>query len=172
LVIERKIARLLCNVHMRCPSGKVCCRGRIDRSRQCTHQTGIGTGPWFRLGGRPSRAFVKSSPGSEAATSYRCRLGKNCACRATGATPSHACRESASKYLLRRGVVGDARRMRAGLAHARQNGERIGRPATAAMHTIEVPKLLRSGLSKSKIRRRLNIGRTSVRRTPACQTNQ
>jgi DNA invertase Pin-like site-specific DNA recombinase len=32
------------------------------------------------------------------------------------------------------------------------------------MHTDEVRKLRRSGLSKSEIARRLNIGRTSVRR--------
>jgi DNA invertase Pin-like site-specific DNA recombinase len=55
-------------------------------------------------------------------------------------------------------------RVRAGLAHARQNGKRLGRPATATMHTDEVRKLCRSGLSKSEIARRLNIGRTSVRR--------
>jgi putative DNA-invertase from lambdoid prophage Rac len=55
-------------------------------------------------------------------------------------------------------------RVRAGLAHARQNGKRLGRPATATMHTDEVRKLRRSGLSKSEIARRLNIGRTSVRR--------
>ena len=54
-------------------------------------------------------------------------------------------------------------RVRAGLAHARQNGKRLGRPATAALHTDEVRKLRRSGLSKSEIARRLNIGRTSVR---------
>lgn len=55
-------------------------------------------------------------------------------------------------------------RVRAGLAHARQNGKRLGRPATAAMHTNEVRKLRRSGLSKSEIARQLQIGRTSVRR--------
>jgi putative DNA-invertase from lambdoid prophage Rac len=55
-------------------------------------------------------------------------------------------------------------RVRAGLAHARQNGKRLGRPATAAMHADKVRKLHRSGLSKSEIARRLNIGRTSVRR--------
>ena len=61
-----------------------------------------------------------------------------------------------------RGVLGE--RVRAGLAHARQNGKRLGRPATAAMHTDKVRKLSRSGFSKSEIARRLNIGRTSVRR--------
>jgi putative DNA-invertase from lambdoid prophage Rac len=55
-------------------------------------------------------------------------------------------------------------RVRAGLAQARQNGKRLGRPATAARQTSEVLKLRRSGLSKSEIARRLNIGRTSVRR--------
>lgn len=54
-------------------------------------------------------------------------------------------------------------RVRAGLAHARQNGKRLGRPATAARHADQVRKLRRSGLSKSGIARRLNIGRTSVR---------
>jgi hypothetical protein len=52
--------------------------------------------------------------------------------------------------------------LRAGLAHARQNGKRLGRPATAAVHADRVRKLRRSGLSKSAIARRLHIGRTSV----------
>ena len=55
-------------------------------------------------------------------------------------------------------------RVRAGLAHARQNGKRLGRPLTAALHADQVRKLFRHGLSKSEIARRLNIGRTSVRR--------
>jgi DNA invertase Pin-like site-specific DNA recombinase len=55
-------------------------------------------------------------------------------------------------------------RVRAGLAHARQNGQVLGRPATAALHTAEVRKLYRTGVSKAEIARRLNIGRTSVRR--------
>jgi DNA invertase Pin-like site-specific DNA recombinase len=55
-------------------------------------------------------------------------------------------------------------RTRAGLAHARQNGKRLGRPATAALHAREVRKLYHAGLSKSEIARRLQIGRTSVRR--------
>jgi DNA invertase Pin-like site-specific DNA recombinase len=61
-----------------------------------------------------------------------------------------------------REVLGE--RVRAGLAHARQNGKRLGRPATAAMHADQVRRLRRAGLSKSEIARRLNIGRTSVRR--------
>jgi hypothetical protein len=55
-------------------------------------------------------------------------------------------------------------RTRAGLAHARENGKRLGRPATAAVHAAEIRKLYRAGVSKSEIARRLNIGRTSVRR--------
>jgi len=55
-------------------------------------------------------------------------------------------------------------RVRAGLAHARQNGQRLGRPLTAALHTDQVRKLYRAGTSKSAIARRLEIGRTSVRR--------
>src|ERR1700757_4648771 len=55
-------------------------------------------------------------------------------------------------------------RTRAGMAHARQNGKRLGRPATAAAHTAEIRKLHRAGVSNSEIARRLQIGRTSVRR--------
>jgi putative DNA-invertase from lambdoid prophage Rac len=55
-------------------------------------------------------------------------------------------------------------RVRAGLAEARLNGTRLGRPATAANRAAEVRKLHRAGISKSEIARRLDIGRTSVRR--------
>ena len=56
-------------------------------------------------------------------------------------------------------------RTRAGLAHARENGKRLGRPATAAArHTAEIGKLHRAGASQSEIARRLQIVRTSVRR--------
>jgi len=55
-------------------------------------------------------------------------------------------------------------RVRAGLAHARQNGQRLGRPLTAGLHADQVRKLYRAGTSKSAIARRLEIGRTSVRR--------
>lgn len=55
-------------------------------------------------------------------------------------------------------------RVRAGIAHARQNGQRLGRPLTVALHADQVLKLHRTGVSKSEIARRLNIGRTSVRR--------
>jgi putative DNA-invertase from lambdoid prophage Rac len=53
-------------------------------------------------------------------------------------------------------------RVRAGLAHARQNGQRLGRPLTAALYADQVQKLFRAGTSKSEIARRLDIGRTSV----------
>jgi DNA invertase Pin-like site-specific DNA recombinase len=55
-------------------------------------------------------------------------------------------------------------RVRAGLAHARQNGKRLGRTATAALHTAEIRKLHRAGVAKAEIARRLGVGRTSVRR--------
>ena len=55
-------------------------------------------------------------------------------------------------------------RVRAGLVHARQNGQRLGRPLTAALHADQVWKLYRAGASKAEIARRLVIGRTSVRR--------
>ena len=62
-------------------------------------------------------------------------------------------------------------RVRAGLAHARENGKRLGRPATAAAKSVEIRKLCRAGVSKAEIARRLNIGRTSVRRILAQQNN-
>ena len=55
-------------------------------------------------------------------------------------------------------------RVRAGLAHARQQGTRLGRPPSAPHHAAQVRKLYRDGVSKAEIARRLNIGRTSVRR--------
>src|SRR3977135_3950332 len=52
-------------------------------------------------------------------------------------------------------------RTRAGLAAARANGKRLGRPETAAIYADQVRKLHRAGVSKSEIARRLQIGRTS-----------
>jgi len=49
-------------------------------------------------------------------------------------------------------------RVRAGLAEARLSGKRLG------LHADMVRKLYRAGVSKAEIARRLNIGRTSVRR--------
>jgi len=60
-------------------------------------------------------------------------------------------------------------RVRAGLAHARQNGQRLGRPVTAAFDTDQVRKLYRAGASKAEIARRLHIWRTSVRRILAAR---
>src|SRR6201997_5481623 len=53
-------------------------------------------------------------------------------------------------------------RVRAGLAHARQNGKKLGRPITAGLHGEKVRKLHRAGISNSEIARRMQIGRTSV----------
>src|SRR3954454_24871000 len=55
-------------------------------------------------------------------------------------------------------------RTRAGLAQARLNGRRLGRPLTAGLRAAQIRKLNRAGVSKSEIARRLQSGRTSVRR--------
>ena len=55
-------------------------------------------------------------------------------------------------------------RVRAGLDHARQQGKRLGRPPSVVHQAVEVRKLYRQAISKSEIARRLQIGRTSVRR--------
>ncbi len=55
-------------------------------------------------------------------------------------------------------------RVRAGLAHARQQGKRLGRPPSVFQKAVEARKLHQHGNSKSEIARRLQIGRTSVRR--------
>jgi DNA invertase Pin-like site-specific DNA recombinase len=55
-------------------------------------------------------------------------------------------------------------RIRAGIAQARLKGKRFGRPLTAAKKASQIRKLYRAGVSKAEIARRLEIGRTSVRR--------
>src|SRR5271156_4451612 len=55
-------------------------------------------------------------------------------------------------------------RVRAGLVHARQQGKRLGRPPSVVHNAPVIWKLCRQGISKSEIARRLQIGRTSVRR--------
>jgi DNA invertase Pin-like site-specific DNA recombinase len=55
-------------------------------------------------------------------------------------------------------------RVRAGLAHARENGKRLGRPPTASLNAKHIRQLFRAGISKAAIARQLQIGRTSVRR--------
>ena len=61
-----------------------------------------------------------------------------------------------------RDILGE--RVRAGLAEALRNGTKLGRPVTAAKKTSQIRKLHRAGVSKAEIARRLDIGRTSVRR--------
>ena len=61
-------------------------------------------------------------------------------------------------------------RTKAGLAHAREKGKQLGRPASAAVHDAEIRKLHRGGVSKSEIARRLQIGRTTVRRILAARS--
>jgi DNA invertase Pin-like site-specific DNA recombinase len=55
-------------------------------------------------------------------------------------------------------------RILAGIAQARKNGTRLGRPNTAAQKVAAVRKLFAEGFSKAEIARRLSIARTSVRR--------
>lgn len=55
-------------------------------------------------------------------------------------------------------------RTRARLAQARLNGKQLGRPVTAGLHAAEIRKLHRAGVAKAEIARKLQIGRTSVRR--------
>jgi DNA invertase Pin-like site-specific DNA recombinase len=51
-----------------------------------------------------------------------------------------------------------------GIAQARSEGGRHGRPKTAALRLNQIRKLKRQGLNHSQIARTLHIGRTSVRR--------
>jgi DNA invertase Pin-like site-specific DNA recombinase len=60
-------------------------------------------------------------------------------------------------------------RVRASLVHARQNGKRLGRSITAGLQAAEIRKLHRAGVAKAEIARRLQIGRTSVRRILAAK---
>ena len=60
-------------------------------------------------------------------------------------------------------------RVRAGLAHARHQGRRLGHPPLPVQKAAEARKLFRQGTSKSEIARRLNISRTSVRRLLAAR---
>src|SRR5580658_3680788 len=55
-------------------------------------------------------------------------------------------------------------RVCAGLTHARQQGKRLGRPPSVVHKAVEAHKLHQQGSSKSEIARKLEIGRTSVRR--------
>lgn len=55
-------------------------------------------------------------------------------------------------------------RVKAGIAQARKDGRPHGRPVTVGKKAQQIKKLAGKGLSKSAIARKLNIGRTSVRR--------
>jgi putative DNA-invertase from lambdoid prophage Rac len=55
-------------------------------------------------------------------------------------------------------------RIRAGIAEARLQGKHLGRPVTVGKMAGQIRKLYRGGVSKAEIARRLDIGRTSVRR--------
>src|SRR3954464_6620813 len=55
-------------------------------------------------------------------------------------------------------------RIRAGIAEAKLKGKHLGRPVTVGKQASQIRKLHRGGASKAEIARRLDIGRTSVRR--------
>lgn len=55
-------------------------------------------------------------------------------------------------------------RVRAGLEHARHNGQKLGRPTTAQKKNHKVLELAAQGLNKQQIAKTLNIGRASVYR--------
>jgi putative DNA-invertase from lambdoid prophage Rac len=58
-------------------------------------------------------------------------------------------------------------RVRSGIAQARKEGRRNGRPRTASRKADEVIRLKAERMSQSEIARRLGIGRTSARRVLA-----
>jgi putative DNA-invertase from lambdoid prophage Rac len=58
-------------------------------------------------------------------------------------------------------------RVRAGIAQARKEGRRHGRPRTASLTAEEVLRLKAERVSHSEIARRLGVGPTSVRRLRA-----
>jgi DNA invertase Pin-like site-specific DNA recombinase len=58
-------------------------------------------------------------------------------------------------------------RVRAGLAEAKLNGKKLGRPRTRDAHSGRIRKLYLDGISKAEIARRLNLPRTTVRRVLA-----
>ena len=62
-------------------------------------------------------------------------------------------------------------RIRAGIAEARLQGKHLGRPVTVGKMADQIRKLYRPGISKAEIARRLEIGRTSVRRILASKAN-
>src|SRR5947199_1172064 len=63
-------------------------------------------------------------------------------------------------------------RVRAGLAHAPQNGKQLGRPMTAGLQAAHIRILDRADVAKAEIARRLQVGRTSVRRILAGDSSQ
>jgi DNA invertase Pin-like site-specific DNA recombinase len=58
-------------------------------------------------------------------------------------------------------------RVKAGIAQARRQGKRHGRPATVSAHAEAIRAMLSQGVSKREIAKRLGISRTSVRRSAA-----
>jgi putative DNA-invertase from lambdoid prophage Rac len=61
-------------------------------------------------------------------------------------------------------------RIRAGIAEARLKGKHLGRPVTVGKQARQIRKLYRAGVSKAEIARRLEMGRSSVRRILSIKT--
>lgn len=62
-------------------------------------------------------------------------------------------------------------RIKTGIAQARKKGKPHGRPKSAALKETKIKNLFKQGLSKSKIVRKLKIGRTSVIRILADESS-
>ena len=69
-----------------------------------------------------------------------------------------------SERQLREKLLEAARRREIDVVLVWRLDQRLGRPQTAALQAGKVRKLYRDGISKAEIARRLQIGRTSVRR--------
>src|SRR5438445_6603186 len=115
----------------------------------------LAPGPLGPIGNRSTR----DTPGTGASRrGFRVANG--------GAGPVHASRSSDGRPAgyIRRVRKRDSAGTNPGRTGPRPAERQETGPATAALHTAEIRKLHRAGVSKSEIARRVQIGRTSVRR--------
>ena len=61
-------------------------------------------------------------------------------------------------------------RIKAGIAQALRKGRPHGRPRSALKHSAKIKRLYAEGMTKAEIARKLNIGRTSVIRILAADS--
>jgi len=128
--------------------------GRTPPRTRCRARMAIG--PLGPAGNGPA----DNTPGTGASRSGLCIAER-------GPRSDHACWTSDGRTVshiaqFERQILRE--RTRTGLAHSRQNGKRLGRPATGVRHPAEIRRLHRAGVSKAEIARRPGVGRTSVRR--------